>query len=119
MPFYARKDALLRAAAAELDLRNGRGQTLWDEGSVAAHLRENGLRLRCGNDAFEIDGDLPEMTEEVAVTRGATSRQKSRKVVRRKHATLRKRSSSLSTSNPVGVYVSEGGSDPGNYACMR
>jgi site-specific DNA recombinase len=91
LPFYAREYALLRAAAAELDLRTGRGQNWWDDDSVAAHLRENGLRIRCGNDAFEIDGDIPKTTEDVAVTRSTTSRQKRDKMVHRKRTIKRKK----------------------------
>jgi hypothetical protein len=62
MPFYAREDALLTAAAAELDALTGGGQTLWDPAAVADCLRARELTLRGTRDGVKLLGELPEQT---------------------------------------------------------
>jgi hypothetical protein len=56
VPFYAREDTLLAAAALQLDVRTGLGQTCWDYEDVAAYLRENKLVLRCTATQVAIEG---------------------------------------------------------------
>jgi hypothetical protein len=56
VPFYAREDTLLAAAALQLDVRTGLGQTWWEHEDVAAYLRENKLVLRCTATQVAIEG---------------------------------------------------------------
>lgn len=58
VPFYAREDTLLAAAALQLDVRSGLGQTWWDAEDVAAYLRGNKLALRCAPDQITIEGQI-------------------------------------------------------------
>ncbi|WIM98647.1 recombinase family protein [Actinoplanes oblitus] len=60
LPFYAREDALLAAAAVELDAWTGEGQQLGDPDAVADYLRAQDLALRCTRDAVVVEGELPD-----------------------------------------------------------
>jgi hypothetical protein len=103
VPFYAREDTLLTAAALQLDVRTGLGQIWWDHEDVAAYLRENTLFLRCkaGQVAIEGQAIVPghegigdsrrNATQENATilaaranSRAASLRANNRRIVRRK-----------------------------------
>jgi len=60
LPFYAREDALLTAAAGELDALTGGGQTLWDPATVAGYLWARELTLRSTRDGVTLSGELPQ-----------------------------------------------------------
>ncbi|MBB2949255.1 DNA invertase Pin-like site-specific DNA recombinase [Actinoplanes lutulentus] len=58
LPFYAREDTLLAAAANELHARTGGGQTLWSPALVAEHLRSQNFTLRCTRERVQLLGEI-------------------------------------------------------------
>ncbi|GIE36129.1 hypothetical protein Ait01nite_091740 [Actinoplanes italicus] len=60
LPFYAREDALLAAAASELERVTGDTQTLWDRVALSGFLRARQVTLRCSRDIVALVGPLPE-----------------------------------------------------------